>query len=169
MCYVRKICCNVVKPWNLLLWMRQHCIGWSVVWYTFTIYVYIIYYHIQNIFKTQSQSHMRFETNTLGFMFWYLFSWASKSDTRTIYTVNVYTRSHNKEHKVVPECWQLSRSETHLRQLYMTYLLPLLGNVILILAYCFLLLLHSLLWCFGSRYNANLKCDLYLKRKIIYY
>ena len=30
-------------------------------------------------------------------------------------TVNVYTRSHIKEHKVVTECWQLIRSEPHLR------------------------------------------------------
>ena len=30
-------------------------------------------------------------------------------------TVNVYTRSNIKEHQVVPECWQLSRSELHLR------------------------------------------------------
>ena len=33
-------------------------------------------------------------------------------------TVNVYTRSYIKEHKVVPECWQLSKSEPHLRKIY---------------------------------------------------
>ena len=54
-----KVCCTVVKPWNLLLWMRQHCIGWSVVWYTFTKYVYIIYHYIQNIFKKWIQSDLK--------------------------------------------------------------------------------------------------------------
>ena len=33
-------------------------------------------------------------------------------------TVNVYTRSYIKEHKVVPECWQLSRSGPHLKKIY---------------------------------------------------
>ena len=105
-----KVCCTAAKNWNLLLWMRQCCIGWSVVRYKFTTYVYTIY-HIQNIFETWNQSHMRFETTIPGFMFWNLFNWASKLDTRTIYTVNVYTRRHIKEQKVVPECWQLSRSD----------------------------------------------------------
>ena len=43
-----KFCCNIVKPWNLLLRMRQRCIGWSVVWYIFNMYLYIIYYHTKN-------------------------------------------------------------------------------------------------------------------------
>ena len=30
-------------------------------------------------------------------------------------TVNVHTRSHIKEHKDVPECWQLSKFEPQLR------------------------------------------------------
>ena len=33
-------------------------------------------------------------------------------------TVNVYTRSYIKEHKVVPKCWQLSRSGPHLKKIY---------------------------------------------------
>ena len=129
-----KVCCTVVKPWNLLLQMRQCCIEWSVVRYIFTTYVYIIY-HIQNIFKTWSQSHMRFDTTTPGFMFWYLFNWASKPDTRTIYTVNVYTRSHIKEHKVVPECWQLSRLATPHCCLEKIYLEIVVNALIIFLCY----------------------------------
>ena len=41
-------CCTVVKPWSLLLQMRQHCIGWSIVWYIY-IYIYILYMYISYI------------------------------------------------------------------------------------------------------------------------
>ena len=44
-----QFCCTVAKRRNLVMRMRQRSIGWSVVWYIFTIYVHIIYYYTQNI------------------------------------------------------------------------------------------------------------------------
>ena len=44
--------CTVVKPWDLLLRMRQRCIGWSIVWYIFTMYIsYITIYGIYSRHK----------------------------------------------------------------------------------------------------------------------
>ena len=48
---VEQFCCTVVKCGNLLLRMRRRCIGWSIVWSVFNIYVYIVHYYIQNMFK----------------------------------------------------------------------------------------------------------------------
>ena len=114
MCYVRPgllHCCETLEL-TVADEATLHRIERCIIYIYYTCIYHILSYteYIQDI----NQSHMRFETNTLGFMFWHLLNWASKLDTRTIYNVNVYTRSHIKEHKVVPEWGQLSRSEPHL-------------------------------------------------------
>ena len=105
-------CCTYVKPWNLPLKMRQLCIVWSVVWYIFAICIYhILSYtqYVQDIFLN----------NTLLNQYpWIYVLMLSQLTQERSSTVNVYTRSYIKEHKVVPECWQLSKSEPHLRKIY---------------------------------------------------
>ena len=141
----KQVCCTVVKPWNLLLRMRQHCIGWSIVWYIFNIYVYIIYYHIQNTFRTWSQSHMRFETNMDLCSHTCSTQLASLTQERSISQC-----LHKKSHQKTQSCaWMLANEQAwpHLRCLYMSYLFPLLHNTISISISWLLLLLHSpFLW-----------------------
>ena len=125
---------------------------------------------------------MRFETNNPGFMFWYLFSWASRPDTRTIYTVNVYTKSHIKEPKL---CLNVGTEQVWLNLYVLSistialhyFNFNLWTSSVALLTFSLRLIMNcdqaeemymifiTVLCVFGSRYNANLKCDLYLKKK----
>ena len=137
-----KFWCTVVQPWNLHLQMRQHYIGWSVVWYIFTIYVYISHIIIYRICSKHKVS-LTWDLKPIPLD---LCSdpcsteLASLTQERSS-AVNFYTRSHIKEHKVVPEFWQLSRSKPHLRNF------SILHNVILTSTSFLFRLLHSpFLW-----------------------
>ena len=83
-CYIRPVLLHCCETLELTVADEAALYRWSVIWYIFTIYVYITSNHIQNMSNTSSQSHMGFESNTLAFVFWCLFKWASNPDTRTI-------------------------------------------------------------------------------------
>ena len=99
---------------TLELRMTQRWIGWGVIRYL--LYMYISYLIIYRIYSRHKVS-LTWDQKPIPLD---LCSDACSAELASLTqerssTINVCTRSHIKEHKVLPECWQLSRSELHLR------------------------------------------------------